>query len=273
MTKVRVLRPNPKRKARVGAALEKLRLQLLRRFPFVGNVAMRLDLVPVMDSRLGTACTDGTHIFFDCGFFTSLKPPQRLFVLAHEIWHVVLLHFSRQGRRNPELFNIAADLEIHFVLESERLDEPFVLPHDPEWRTLSAEQIYEELLHRARPAPSPLPHPGRDIVAADDAGDMGDATPQEGATSVRIDPDFMPKVTSDAAERVRVAVRDAARRTGFFQRRRRGRMPGGFEWLVENLRPTIDWRIALRRFVVRILPLPPHFGQGSDIVWPLPRHA
>ena len=264
MTKVRVLKPDPKRKARVGEALEKIRLRLLRRFPFIGNVAMRLDLVPVMDSRLNTACTDGTRVFFDCAFFSSLKPGERLFVLAHEVWHVALLHFARRGTRDAELFNVAADLEIHFVLEHERLEEPFVLPHDPEWQSLSAEQIYERLLRRAPPAPPPAPHPGRDIV---DAADAADATPGEGVTSVRIDPDYVPCVTRDAADRVRATVRDAMKRTGFAPRGR-GWMPGGFDWLVQSLRrPTIDWRIALRRFVV------PAFGGRRRWLPPNRRHV
>ena len=265
MTKVRILKPDPKRKARVGAALEKIRLRLLRRFPFIGNVAMRLDLVPVMDSRVNTACTDGSRVFFDCAFFSSLKPGERLFVLAHEVWHVALLHFARRGSRDHELFNVAADLEIHFVLEHERLEEPFVLPHDPAWRSLPAEQIYERLLRQAPPAPPSAPHPGRDIV---DAADAADATPGEGVVSVRIDPDFAPCVTRDAADRVRSTVRDAAQRTGFSPKNRRGWTPGGFNWLVRSLRrPTIDWRIALRRFVV------PAFGGRRRWLPPNRRHV
>ena len=73
MRRVRVLAPDPKRKARVARALERTRFDLLRRFPFVGNLAMRLDLVPVMDDRLRTASTDGRRVFFDCAFFSSLK--------------------------------------------------------------------------------------------------------------------------------------------------------------------------------------------------------
>ncbi len=44
-----------------------------------------------------------------------------------------------------KLFNIAADLEIHFLLTDEGLKAPFVLPHDPNWKGLSAEEIYERL--------------------------------------------------------------------------------------------------------------------------------
>ena len=260
MRKVRVLKPDPKRKTRVRAALEKLRMQLFRRFPFIGNVAMRLDLVPVMDSRLDTACTDGTRIFFDCAFFSSLTPAQRFFVLVHEVWHVALLHFARRGSRDLELFNIAADLEIHFVLESERLAEPYVLPHNPEWRTLSAEQIYECLLYEVPPQIPSAPHPGRDIVDY-----TVDEPPQD--VSVRIDPAFAPKVDADAADLARAAVRDAARRSNFSPMRRYGSLPGGFGWLVRRLlRPTIDWRIALRRFVV------PAFGGKRRWLPPNRRH-
>lgn len=121
------------------------RQKLLQRWPFIGGVIMRMELIPVRDDRLETACTDGDNIFVDIDFYAKLTKEERQFVLAHEVWHSVLLHFARRQGRDRELFNIAADLEIHFALEGEKMREPFVLPYHQAWRWLPAEQIYEDL--------------------------------------------------------------------------------------------------------------------------------
>ena len=89
--------------------------------PFVGSLLMRLDLVPVCDERLDTAATDGDSIYVDIGFYMKLKADERLFVLAHEAWHCALIHFIRRQDRDKDRFNIAADLEIHFILTDEGL--------------------------------------------------------------------------------------------------------------------------------------------------------
>ncbi len=146
---IQVRETNAAEEARKQVCLEQLALdrqQLLVRWPFVGGIIMRMELIPVRDDRLITACTDGDNIFVDIDFYAKLTKDERLFVLAHEVWHSVLLHFARRQRRDHLLFNIATDLEIHFTLVGERMHEPSVLPHDPQWKDLSAEEIYEKLL-------------------------------------------------------------------------------------------------------------------------------
>jgi predicted metal-dependent peptidase len=148
MKKIKVRKPDASEEARKQICMDQLALdrqQLLMRWPFIGGVIMRMELTPVRDDRLSTACTDGDNIFVDINFYSKLSREERQFVLAHEVWHSVLLHFARLQNRNRELFNIAADLEIHFTLADERMKEPFVLPHDPSWENLSAEEIYEKL--------------------------------------------------------------------------------------------------------------------------------
>jgi predicted metal-dependent peptidase len=140
------------RKEKAAGLLAQDRQRLLMRMPFVGGLLMRLDLVPVSDRRLDTAATDGDRIFVDLDFYASLDGDERLFVLAHEAWHCALVHFARRQGRDPLLFNAAADLEIHFVLTDEGLKAPFVLPHDPSWKGLSAEEIYERLVKAAKNA-------------------------------------------------------------------------------------------------------------------------
>ena len=120
--------------------------KLLVKQPFIGHVLLSLELK--VDNSIETAATDGFNIMINESFYMGLKSGERLFVLAHETWHVILLHFTRQGNRDRRVFNVAADLEIHFALKRDCFEEPFVLPHDPSWEKLSAEEIYERLLEK-----------------------------------------------------------------------------------------------------------------------------
>ena len=131
-----------KTRAMVLKSMEQDRMKLLTRQPFIGTVLMYLELIPVTDARrCPTAMTNGRAVYMGCKFYAGLDLEERLFVLAHETWHCVLLHFVRLQSREPMRFNIATDLEIHFILSKEKMKEPFVLPHDPAWDGLSAEEI------------------------------------------------------------------------------------------------------------------------------------
>lgn len=123
---------------------------LMAKFPFTGNVISRLDVLVGHWDDVPTACTNGDKIWVDVLFYAKLDPEERLFVLAHECWHVILRHFLRKMNRNQELWNWATDLEIHFLLTKEGLKAPFVLPHKPEWKDLSFEEIYDRLLDQAK---------------------------------------------------------------------------------------------------------------------------
>lgn len=132
-------------------ALSHARHVLLNKYPFIGSIALRMDLVPVRDIRVRTACTDGNSVYFDIAFLSSLSNEERIFVLAHEVWHAVLLHLTRRGTRNPELFNIATDKEVNYLLKEDGLVPP---PHlcFPEGKEIGkcAEEIYEMMLKQQK---------------------------------------------------------------------------------------------------------------------------
>ena len=95
------------------------RMQMVIRQPFTGALAMQMPLIPVIDARVPTACTDGKTTYFNPYFFEKLKPEERRFVLSHEVWHSGLSHFLRRGTRDPEMWNIVTDLEINRMLKVE----------------------------------------------------------------------------------------------------------------------------------------------------------
>ena len=111
-------------KKKTAQSLEFDRVRLLMDQPFIGGILIRQNLVPVIDSRCPTATTDGKNIFVNPAFYFSLKVAERRFLLAHEVWHTVYMHFLRCGNRNVDRFNTACDMEINSML----LQEKFTIP-------------------------------------------------------------------------------------------------------------------------------------------------
>ena len=123
-----------KLKIQTAEQLEADRTRLLMEQPFLGAILIRQNLIPVVDSRCETAVTDGQNIFVSPEFYLAMTPGERRFLLAHEVWHTVFLHFLRRGDRERELFNIAADMEINALLRSEKFKlRPDALLPEPEW--------------------------------------------------------------------------------------------------------------------------------------------
>ena len=257
---------------RKSVCLEQLaqdRQQLLIKWPFIGSIIMRMELVPVRDDRLRTASTNGDSIFVDIDFYAKLTREQRLFVLAHEVWHCVMLHIARTGKRNRDLFNIAIDLEVHFTLLDEKMSEPWILPHEPSWSKLSAEEIYEELL-KMKSGKKPNyewcsgktsknfetnkesfdKHIYQDDSAKKDENTSSDASScastSEAHSDFVIDDDYHPLVLQAAVERTRARVISAAQQIA----RTQGHLPANLVALLDKVQtPSLPWQELLKQFV------------------------
>ena len=125
------------------------RRDILSKYPFIGSIALRMEMVPTRDVRNRTACTDGNSVYFDIAFLSSLTPDEQSFVLAHEIWHAVMMHLVRRHNRDPQLFNIATDKEVNNLLAKDGMTPPaMVLMPDSDEEGKCAEEIYEMLLKK-----------------------------------------------------------------------------------------------------------------------------
>ena len=127
------------------------RRDILTKYPFIGSIALRMNMVPVRDVRVRTACTDGDSVYFDIAFLSSLSNDERVFVLAHEVWHAVLMHLIRRHNRNPQLFNIATDKEVNYMLKQDGFTPPdnLCFPEGDEVGKC-AEEIYEMMLKKMK---------------------------------------------------------------------------------------------------------------------------
>lgn len=229
------------------------RQKILVRYPFTGGCLMRLDLVPVRDRRIRTAATDGSRIFMDIDFCSRLSAGERLFVLAHELWHCVFMHMLRCQGRDHAIFNFATDMEVNRMLVAEGLRPPAsaLMPRQG-WEHLSAEEMYERLLEsRDKQSGRVIDH--HIYGDASGRGGTGDCeAPGNGTTitdkwgEVGYDPDYRVEITKELAERIRENILSVAQQI----QRSQGSLPGSIEALVEaTLRPQIRWQEVLAQFV------------------------
>lgn len=98
------------------------------------------------DESIPTACTNGHYLKINPQFFAKISKEMRPTLLAHEAWHVGLLHPLRIGNREPEKWNAACDYAINIMLKDlgYHFDTNLGLV-DEKYRGMSAEQIYDVL--------------------------------------------------------------------------------------------------------------------------------
>ncbi len=91
------------------------RTRLLLKMPFYGEMLSRIDIVET--GQFETACTNGRVIYYNRRFFEKLTRGQQNYVLMHELFHILLLHFRRDKAKEPEIWNVSADYVVNGLLE------------------------------------------------------------------------------------------------------------------------------------------------------------
>lgn len=234
------------------------RIRLRRHSPFFAALALFVDVR--FTEEVPIAATDGRLLFFHPEGYGDLKPAERDAVFLHELLHAALLHPSRRGVRDPELFNIAADIVVNGMVAAE---ESVALPkgaiRDTRLEHLSVEEIYELLQKKAKAKLPSLPL--ADLLKP---GSMGSGTEQEegeegdngegkeGGDGSSHDPagelhelhdrSALEAHWKQAIQQARVLASSQGQ----------GSLPAGMQrHLGEIADPQIDWRSQLWRYLVR----------------------
>lgn len=126
--------------------------QIITNYGFFADLLFNLSIVEVGAETCRTMCTDGKSIGYFPEFVHKLNEAEVIFVIIHEIMHNANFHFDRQGVRDHELWNQAADYAINLQIDdmakemkSNILQAPKDILLDEKYRGMNAEQIYELL--------------------------------------------------------------------------------------------------------------------------------
>jgi predicted metal-dependent peptidase len=97
------------------------------------------------------AATDGVHLYYHPERFArEFNNAERIFVLVHELLHVILFHPLRRGIRDPKRWNIACDHVVNLLCEEYKFTKPKACYCDPQYMGMTAEQVYNKLPPESR---------------------------------------------------------------------------------------------------------------------------
>lgn len=188
------------------------------------------------DDSIPTAMTNGLELRINPQFFLALNEDERVFLLLHEVGHVIFLHCTpRIGNRCPDKWNQAGDYVINGMLK----DRGFSLPkgglYDDKYKGLSTEQVYDLL-----PANPSQPLPMQDVVIGPMPGNQGNDSSSGGQ------PPLTPQEIENQITDILVRAVTQSKLAGD----KPGSIPGAVEIFLDRLlNPKLPWYTLLRRFL------------------------
>jgi predicted metal-dependent peptidase len=166
-----------------------------------------------------------------------LKPKEVIFLVAHEVLHVVYDHMGRRDTRDPQLFNIANDYCVNADLKKHKVGE-FITTvdclYEPKYEGWSSEQIYDDLMKNIKKINIDQLVDKMIDDHLDGDGDGDEDGDKEGKGK-------RPSMSEAEREAMRKEIRDAILNAA--QQAGAGNLPSGVERLVNALTdPVMNWR-------------------------------
>jgi len=214
-------------------ALDKAKIELMTISTFISS--MCFDMIHKFDDPknpilpIPTAGTDGRHIIYDPNFFEKLTQPQRIGLIAHEVWHVAWGHLTRRGDRDPKIWNYAGDYVINLMLTQ----QGFILPEtdliDSQYRNMSTEEVYNKLKEKQ---------------------DAGGKLPQSNMIGDILDKKLTEEEKKDLDDKVADMVSRAKVNTELNSPKEWGNMPSDVKRMFEELlEPQLNWKQILMQYL------------------------
>lgn len=216
-------------------SLDKAKVSIVTQHPFFASILMKRQLID--DETIPTAAVDQRgQIYINPKWFNTLSVDEIVFVLAHEIGHVIGQHASRRGTRNAKKWNIAGDAWINDMLKASGIGQPIKGCVDmPGSKDETVDEIYNKLPDGDDEGP----------------GGTGDDLIERGSP---VSPDEATRI--DAETRVEIAQAAQAAKA-------QGKMPAALAKIIADLiDPGTPWHEILERYMTS-------FTRG-DYTWSRP---
>lgn len=212
--------------------------RLIHSHPFFAVILMDLLTIEETES-VPTAATNGSKLFTNPKWFNKLDVEERVFVLAHEVCHVIFDHVDRGKMYSdrgigPDLkawshgrWNHATDYVINDWLAKSNVGRmPVGGLHHPNF---GADDLADDIYHKVP-----------------DQDDNGGSTNGQGNWDVHLPPD--PNSPPPAKSQVQRAVKSAATAA-----KNQGNAPAGMSRLVDDIcEPQVDWKERIKLALHRV---------------------
>lgn len=239
--------------------MTRVQWKLYKNEPFYGYIGCKLAWEE--STQVPTAATDGYKILWNRKFFEGLNENERIGVMIHEIHHVIKKHTIRIRGRDPEVWNIATDMQINEEIASGFTNDKYSLPKDlvfdkdKEYQGWVEEDIYDDMAKKikenkknlgsfGRMIGEVLPH-GSTFGDGDDNGGSGDSNSQS-------------YDDIDAERQIDKMIKEAANIA-----KKVGKLPAGLRDYAEAAgQHKVNWKAELSRIVEPLFP--------TDLSWSPP---
>ena len=205
--------------------LDRAKVAIVTQHPFFASILMKRKLIE--DNTIPTAAVDQRgQIYYNKQFVDKLSVDQLVFLLCHEVGHVIGQHASRRGARHAKKWNIAGDAWINDMLKDAGIGQ-FIEGgvSMPGSKDETVDEIYNKLPDMPDGGGGP--------------GGIGDDLIERGAP---LTPEEADRI--DAETRVEIAQAAQAAKA-------QGKMPGALAKIVADLiDPGTPWYDILERYMV-----------------------
>lgn len=134
-------------------------VRLTMRYPFWCEIFFSMTVEET--EGVPTAGTDGRKLFINPDWWKSLSLDHQVGVTAHELAHKIFLHCTRQGNRDPNIWNVACDHAINNMLMANGFTLPTPNCCDPQYNGWLAEAIYADLIKKQKQQQQDDPNGGQ----------------------------------------------------------------------------------------------------------------
>ena len=232
---------------RVGITLEqrlqKQNFKVINHIKYcaISGVVMYGDVT--IDDDFPTAATDGRNVRYGRKFIEGLSDPELRFLILHENYHKAHRHLStwqNLHKKNPQMANMACDYVINLALQDLDDNEGFIsMPAhgclDERFRGMDSGQVFRILEQEQG-----------------DGKGKGKGKGKGGGNGTGFDHhdwDAAKSMTEAEQREVQVAIDKALRQGAILAGKRKGQLDRSLGQLLE---PKINWREALREFIVSL---------------------
>ncbi|MCU7847779.1 MAG: hypothetical protein KZQ89_07175 [Candidatus Thiodiazotropha sp. (ex Lucinoma kastoroae)] len=249
----------------IETKLAAARTKLILDKPFLGALVMRLPMEEANPDWCPATATDAKKFYFNPEFIDQLSLDETQFMLAHEALHCALSHFSRRQHRNKLHWDMACDYAINPLLVEDGLKAPPGSLFLPQFKGMTAEEIYPCLDQKDDQTPldnhvydqdnskgSGSGKTERDISSNNEQTETdneGEDNKNQQSGSATTQP---PPLTPDEAETLNIQWQQ--RLAGAAQQAMQvGKLDGAMARMVDHLlQPQLPWRLLLARYMTAI---------------------
>ena len=240
------------------------RIQIQRNNPFFAYLSLYLKFHEAKkgEMRCDTIGVDAQgNLYYYREFIDKLSDEELQGVMIHEILHLTFLHMTRRGTRDPDMWNIAVDIAVNNILQTNghKLPEGGVIPHNnsidlghgikvDDINKKNGEQIYDEIYKKAKKVAKKLQNQGFDVHLEGKAPGQGQGKKKGKGQGGRMP--LTEKEKREIEKDWQQKAVDAATTA-----RMKGDLPAGMELLLGKLHENkVNWKTILKQQIQSQIP-------------------